>query len=126
MKKREADFGKQFRAYIRSQKGIPPAAYELKQTTINYINFNALQEHQENALLAATTNSGILYKAPDDSRGVKPFDFFFLSRSPAFVVVKFPQGFEGISIESWIQERATSNRKSLTYERAKAISSFSG
>lgn len=126
MKKREADFGKQFRAYIRSQKGIPPAAYELKQTTKNYIAFSALQDHQEHALLAVCSPTGLLYKAPDDSRGVKPFDFFFLSRSPAFVVVKFPQGFEGISIESWIQERENSTRKSLTYERAKAISSFSG
>lgn len=126
MKKREANFGKRFRAWVKSQKNMPPAAYELKQTTKDYISFDSLQEHQEHALLAVTTASGILYKAPDDSRGVKPFDFFFLSRSPAFVVVKFPKGFEGISIESWISEREKSTRKSLTYERAQRISSFSG
>jgi len=125
MKKREADFGKQFRAWVKNQKDLPSAAFELKQTTLNYISFSALQEHQEHALLAAAT-SGVLYKAPDDSRGVKPFDFFFIKRAPAFVVIKYPQGFEGISIENFIAERSQSTRKSLTYERAHQISSFSG
>ena len=125
MKKREADFGKQFRAWVRAQKDLPSAAFELKQTTIDYISFSALQDHQEAALLAATS-SGLLYKAPDDSRGVKPFDFFYLKRTPAFVVIKYPKGFEGITIENFIAEREKSNRKSLTHDRARLISSFSG
>lgn len=125
MKKREADFGKQFRAWVRAQKDLPSAAFELKQTTIDYISFSALQDHQEAALLAATT-TGLLYKAPDDSRGVKPFDFFYLKRTPAFVVIKYPNGFEGITIENFIAEREKSNRKSLTHDRARLISSFSG
>ena len=125
MKKREADFGKMFRHWVKSQPQLPSAAFELKQTTLNYISFSALQEHQEHALLAAST-SGILFKLPDDSRGVKPFDYFYLKRAPAFVVIKYPQGFEGISIEIFILEREKSARKSLTYERAKEISSFSG
>ena len=125
MKKREADFGKQFRAWVKAQRDLPSAAFELKQTTKDYISFSDLQEHQEFALLAAST-SGILYKAPDDSRGVKPFDFFYLKRAPAFVVIKYPKGFEGIAIEIFILEREKSTRKSLTYERAKQISSFSG
>ena len=125
MKKREADFGKQFRAWVRAQKDLPSAAFELKQTTIDYISFSALQDHQEAALLAATS-SGLLYKAPDDSRGVKPFDFFYLKRTPAFVVIKYPKGFEGITIENFIAEREKSNRKSLTHDRAKLISTFSG
>jgi hypothetical protein len=125
MKKREADFGKQFRAWVRAQKDLPSAAFELKQTTIDYISFSALQDHQEAALLAATT-TGLLYKAPDDSRGVKPFDFFYLKRVPAFVVIKYPNGFEGITIENFIAEREKSNRKSLTHAKASEISSFSG
>ena len=126
MKKREADFGKQFRAWVRKQTLIPSSAFELKQTTKDYIAFDALQGHQEVALLAASRNNGILYKAPDDSRGVKPFDFFFLRAAPAFVVIKYPQGFEGIDIETFIMERERSTRKSLTYERAHQISVFSG
>jgi len=125
MKKREADFGKQFRAWVKSQKDLPSAAFELKQTTKDYISFSALQDHQEIALLAVSS-SGLLYKAPDDSRGVKPFDFFYLKRAPAFVVIKYPKGFEGIAIENFIAERERSQRKSLTYDRAKLISSFSG
>lgn len=125
MKKREAEFGKQFRAWIKAQKDLPSSAFELKQTTIDYISFSALQEHQEYALLAAS-REGLLYKAPDDSRGVKPFDFFYIKKAPAFVVIKYPKGFEGIAIENFIAEREKSQRKSLTYERAKQISTFSG
>ncbi len=125
MKKREADFGKRFRAWIRSQSDMPCAAFELKQTLIDYIPFSALQEHQEFALLAAAGRTGILYKIGDDSRGVKPFDFFHLRRSEAFVVIKYPKGFEVIAIENFIAERDRSTRKSLTYERAQAISTFS-
>jgi hypothetical protein len=124
MHKREANFGKQFRAWMRSQD-LPSAAFELKQTTSNSIAFNALQEHQEFALLASKSPTGLLYKAPDDSRGVKPFDFFYLKESLAFVVVRYPKGFVVIAIEDWIDERNRSERKSLTYERAVDISTFS-
>ena len=124
--KREANFGKQFRAWVKSQKDMPPAAFELKQTLIDYIPFSALQEHQEYALLAACGKEGILYKIGDDSRGVKPFDFFYLARAEAYVGIKYPKGFEVITIENFIAERERSVRKSLTYERAQAISTFSG
>lgn len=123
MKKREADFGIQFRSWIRSQKGMESAAFELKQTTKDSIPFSDLKEHQENALLAASS-SGILYKAPDDSRGVKPFDYFYLRQSPAYVFIRFPDGFVGISIDKFIKERARSKRKSLTYTRAAQIADF--
>ena len=125
MAKREANFGLLFRRWLKSQKNMPSAAFELKQTTKHYIPFNALAEHQENALLAVNSSKGILYKAPDDSRGVKPFDYFFLSRSCAFVVIRYPNTFEVIPIDSWIMEREKSHRKSLTSERARQISTIS-
>ncbi len=126
MRKREADFGKRFRAWVKAQSDMPPAAFELKQTLIDYIPFSALQEHQEYALLAASGRSGILYKIGDDSCGIKPFDFFYLARAEAYVVIKYPKGFEVITIENFIAERERSTRKSLTHERAMAISTFSG
>lgn len=125
MKKREANFGKRFRAWVKAQTDLPSSAFELKQTTKNYISFSALQEHQEYALLAAC-GPGLLYKAPDDSCGVKPFDFFYIKRASAFVVIKYPKGFEVIEIQNFITERERSGkRKSLTYERAQAISTYS-
>jgi hypothetical protein len=119
MKKREAEFGKQFRSWLTLQH-FPCAAFELKQTITNAIRFDALKEHQENALFAAIS-SGILYKAPDDSRGVKPFDFFYLRGAKAYVVIKYPSGFVVINIYNFIGERERSTGKSLSWERAQEI-----
>lgn len=123
--KREAHFGNKFRAWLRSQKDFPSSAFELKQTTIDYIPFSDVQEHQVYALLASKTREGILYKAPDDSRGVKPFDFFYLHKSCAFVVIKYPKSAEVIDIDVFLMEKERSTRKSLTSKRAQEISSFS-
>lgn len=125
MKKREAQFGNRFRAWMRAQKDFPASAFELKQTQKDYIPFDDVQEHQVNALLAAKTRAGILYKAPDDSRGVKPFDFFYLQKCCAFVVIKFPKKAEVIDIDTFLMEKERSKRKSLTSERANQISTFS-
>lgn len=123
--KREANFGLLFRKWWKTQEDMPSAAFELKQTTIDYISFSALQEHQEIALLASKSRKGILYKAPDDSRSVKPFDYFHLARAMAYVVIRYPKGFEVIDIDTFLLERDRSQRKSLTHERARRISTFS-
>ena len=61
-------------------------AFELKQTQTDSISFSAVKEHQIDALLAASSSKGLLYKGPDDSAGVKPFDFFYLRYADAFVI----------------------------------------
>ncbi len=124
MKKREADFGSTFRHWLRANP-LLNAAFELKQTTGNSIPFSVVKDHQVAALQAADSDVGILYKAPDDSRGVKPFDFFYLRRALAFIVIKYPKFFVIIDIETFIKERdVISKRKSLTAGRAKEIASF--
>jgi len=125
MKKREALFGNRFRSWLRAQKDFPASAFELKQTTIDYIPFSDVQDHQVAALLAAKTRLGILYKAPDDSHGVKPFDFFYLQRCSAFVVIKYPKSAEVIDIDVFLMEKERSTRKSLTSKKAQEISTFS-
>lgn len=72
-------------------------------------------------LTAASTYLGLLYKAPDDSRGVKPFDLFYLKNAGAWIVVKYPGQFSVISKDAFISERNRSKEKSLTKERAEAI-----
>ena len=121
MKKREANFGLQFRAWMRAQKRMKSAVFELKQTMKDSIPFNALEEHQENALLAASGKEGVLYKIPDDSRSVKPFDYGFHRRVPAYIVIKYPQGFVIIPVRDFIAERERSDRRSLTWDRAKEL-----
>lgn len=123
--KREANFGKQFRAWVKAQPKLRSAAFELKQTTGTSLPFSAVQEHQICALQAVKT-SGLLYKAPDDSRGIKPFDFFYLKHAPAYVVIKYPQGFVVIDVDIFCDEKERSTRKSLTWERSLELAVFRG
>lgn len=121
MKKREADFGTLFRHWLKANPMIS-AAFELKQVKSNAMPFSAVKEHQIDALMAVQSKQGILYKAPDDSRGIKPFDFFYLRNALAFIVIKYPKFFVLIEPEDFIKERdVLSKRKSLTSARAKAI-----
>lgn len=122
MIKREANFGTLFRHWLRANPFMTSAAFELKQTRTDSISFNDVQEHQIDALVAARGAMGILYKAPDDSRGVKPFDFFYLREAKAFVVIKYPKCFCLVPVEKFILEKASSVRRSLTSARAREIS----
>ena len=112
----ESSFSTLFRHWVRSHP-MPSAAFELKQTKTNSLPFSAVKEHQIDALLAASRR-GLLYKAPDDSRGKKPFDFFYLSCVYSYVVIKYDDLFCLIDIERFIKEEKRSKRRSLTKERA--------
>lgn len=120
MIKREAKFTELFRHYLKAHP-MYSAAFELKQTIKDYISFNVVKEHQVDALMAAKTK-GILYKIPDDSIGIKPFDMVYLKNSPAYVVIKYPNFFCIIDIETFLLEKQRSKKKSLSSSRAKEIS----
>ncbi len=121
MKKREADFTILFRHWLKANP-MYSGAFELKQTTKNCLPFSDVKEHQLDALLAVKSKHGLLYKAPDDSRGVKPFDLFYLRNAFAYVVIKFPKSFHIIDAEMFKDEQKISKRKSLTEIRAFQIS----
>lgn len=124
MKKREASFADRFGRWIRSNGRLMGSGpYEIKSSRgRDYVPFSAVEEHQEAALLACTTDTGFWYKISDESRGFKPFDGFFFRNSPAFLVFDYPEFFAIMHIGSFVRERAASIRKSLTSERAKDIS----
>lgn len=116
MKKREASFQTQFNLWLREHyEGS--GAFELKQTQTDSIPFSAVKEHQIAGLLASKHGT-LIYKIPDETRSFKPFDSFILRNTPAFVVIKYPQGFVIIDVDIFVQESTTSTRKSLTYSRA--------
>lgn len=120
--KREADFTLTFRHWVKAQMPFTaPCAIEIKQTRSNRLRFDAVQEHQLEALNAARSYIGLLYKAPDDSRGVKPFDMFFLRNAGAFIVIKYPGQFSVIGYDAFMAEKAKSKEKSLTKEKAEEI-----
>ena len=120
MTKREARFTVYFRHWLKAHPALS-AVFELKQTRTDSIAFNAVEPHQLNALLAAKGDQGVIYKIPDDSRGVKPFDISYHRLSDAYVVVKFPSCFVIIDATAWNFEQNHTTRKSLTLTRAKEI-----
>jgi len=118
--RREANFQTYFRHWLKENPMLS-GAFELKQTITSSIPFASVKEHQVNALLASKSKTGILYKVGDDSIGAKPFDFFYLSKAFAWVVIKYPTAFFIIDIETFVLESKRSVRRSLTYTRAKDI-----
>lgn len=121
--KREAKFTNLFRHWLKTQD-LESAAFELKQTINKSLPFNAIKEHQINALQAAQSDNGLLYKAPDDSRGIKPFDLFYLRNAKSYVVIKYPSCFCVIDVNMFCYEAKTSDRNSLTDIRARKIADY--
>lgn len=99
------------------------AAFELKQTQGPSIPFSDVKDHQVAALLAVKEGT-FVWKIPDCGFQ-NPFDSFCMTKCPAYVVIFYPLSAEIIPIEGFILERERSKRKSLTYDRAKAISVMS-
>lgn len=122
MIKHEANFTNLFRHWLMANP-MWSAGFELKQTKSDSIRFDAVQRHQLDALTAAGEGEkGLLYKAPDDSRGAKPFDLFYLRNADAYVVIRYPGFFCLIDYDVFKkEEKRTKTRKSLTSERAKKI-----
>lgn len=125
MSYKEKDFQTDFSRWVKRVWGMT-GAFELKVSTGLSLPFSAVKDHQVAALLLAE-GQGIVYKIPDDSIGQKPFDAFCLANSQSWVVVMFRSRDRGqkeffmIPIGIWIKEIESSNRKSLTEERARVI-----
>lgn len=95
------------------------AVFELKITNGKSIRFDAVVEHQENALYAAK-HGNVVFKIPDCGFQ-NPFDSFMAVQIPAYVVLMFhakQKDFVMVDIDDWLREKQESTRKSLTEERA--------
>lgn len=99
------------------------AAFELKLCRGNSLPFSAVAPHQIEAL-KAVNEGGLVYKIPDMGYQT-PFDAFALFNAPAFVVIKYKDSFELITISNFLYARDKSKRKSLTYAEAKKLSTIS-
>lgn len=122
--RREAQFQTLFRHWLMANKGkFTNAAFELKQTTGDSLPYSALAEHQEAYLEAVQhPTQGVLYKIPDDSRGIKPFDFVYLKMAQSWIVIRFPKFFCVIEYDNFLGFKLLSKRKSITSEEARRIS----
>lgn len=128
MIKSEAKFQTLFNHWLKAEffgrHSQPSAIFELKHTRgKDYLPFSAVEEHQINALMAAST-SGLIYKISDESQGYKPFDCFALRKCDAYIAIKYPSFFVLITIKSFMEEKKRSNEKSLSDWRASSIATF--
>lgn len=117
---KEADFQTRFSLWLKYHNE-GSAAYELKLTKDPSLAFNAVQPHQIRALQLAK-HKKMVHKIADFGMLQKPFDCFVLSGVPAYVVVQFwkprEKTFFMIDVDDYVREMETSNRKSLTPDRA--------
>lgn len=109
--------------------------FELKLCKTKSIRFDAVKEHQEEALFMAS-GTGLFHKIPDFPmfagsktrfNSKKPFDFFYLKNTPAYVVICFyvPRVRKTcyyIFIRDWVMARLKSVKKSITEEEIIKIS----
>lgn len=119
LNKREASWTTTvFRKWLE-QKGMT-GVFEIKYSTGESLPFDAVKDHQVWNLLKVRHQT-FVYKIPDLGEKA-PFDMFSMKEMPAYVVIKYPKGVAIIPIDIWCSESSRSKRRSLTWERAKELS----
>lgn len=122
LNKKEADFGIEFRRWW--EKHPLEGEIELKDTRgKNSLPFSAFSSDQEAVARMATEGRGVLVRRAQGTVGGA--DYSGLVRAPYWIVVRFPKGFEVISVGTFLLEKSKSRRKSLTSARAREISTIS-
>ena len=114
----ERTFQSQFNKFVKSSFKRT-AAYELKvcKTSLPFTN---VKEHQLQGLWHAK-HDGLVYKIVDCGYQ-NPFDAVSLYGVEAYIVIRYASGnWYMIDIDTFLQEKKTSIRKSLTEERCKEI-----
>lgn len=119
--KREANFQTTFNHWLKNVYK-KTAAFELKQTKTDSIPFSAVVPHQI-ASLEQVRHGTFVFKIPDAGYQ-NPFDCFCMTEMPAYVVIKYPKGVVIIPIDTFVLESKRSKRRSLTWDRAKQLSTI--
>lgn len=112
--------------------------FELKLCKGNSLPYNAVKEHQIEALLDISTGKGLFHKISDVPvswvkgnriRGTlaKPFDCFYIKRYPAYIGICYykprqPKKVYLIDIQIFISLKIMDDRKSLTEDKANKVS----
>ena len=130
---KESNIQTLFSKYLEANRPEGPRAYELKLCKGTSLAFNAVREHQVEALVAAATAHGLYHKITDQPvswtkantrfNRPKPFDCFFISRAKAYIAICFyvprkPKKLIMINIFDWNRCKGVSERKSITKEMA--------
>jgi len=120
--KREAEFATKFSHWARANWDVKnnPAYFEYKVSLTNSLPFSAVSEKQ----YANLQINKFYFKFSDFDRMGTPFDAVFFC-GKGYIVVQYyrPRNKEFfiIKIEDFLIEKDSSNRKSLTEDRAREI-----
>ena len=121
-KHKEADTGLKFRKWWQLKGKNAP--YEMKDTRgTDSFPFSELSPEQEAFAVACGTDKGVLIRVEKGTIGSP--DYVGFRNTVAYIVIKFKSGMEVITIENFLHTRDTCGRKSLTYNKARNISSLS-
>ena len=120
-KTKEFDLYEKFRSWFFKRK-MPVGDYELKDSRgKNYISYREITDEQIDSALRTESLKGNLTRIINGTPGAP--DYTYRRHSQAFFVIRFPQSIEVITVGNLLFEKAK-GKKSLTYERAKAISTM--
>ncbi len=123
MKKLESKWQTVFNKYLRQRRAEGRPLYgifELKNTEIDSIPFNCLEDGQKEGL-PAVEKEGLIWKLSDADPRLKPGDCISTPPLTAYIVIKYPKKFIIIPIQTFFKEEKESERKSLTLERAEEL-----
>ena len=121
MPNNESDDSVLFRHWIKANPQFS-CSLEMKTTHTDSIAFKEVKQEQLDWGEAISGPKGALIRVVGTSG--EP-DYIWCRNMPAYIVIRYPKSFELISVGTFILEKERSKRKSLTFERAKEISTKS-
>ena len=127
---KEKDIQSKFKN-INKKEGL----FELKLCKGTSLPFDAVDDHQIEALLNGSSDRGVYHKISDAPFGhsggfrfhkPKPFDCFYFKNVPAYVVIcwyipRKKKAFHYIPVRSFIGKREAVERKSITEQMSAEI-----
>lgn len=120
MIKHETKASELFRHWLKANPYFT-SSFEMKDTRgKNSLPFSDVPQEQIDWGMAIKSPKGVLIRTQSVSNGMP--DYIYLRGEPAWIVVKYPTAIEIIDVETFAMERDRSKAKSLTHERARAIS----
>ena len=121
MIKRESVFAIKFRHWIKANP-MYNCTFEHKDTRDkNYFPFSELKQKQIDWALAVKSDKGVLMR---NIGGSGEPDYNYYRNAFAWIVIKYPKGFVIIDIDTFLIEKESSKRKSLTWDRALKIATI--
>lgn len=125
---KESNIQSLFTAYIKQNRPQRSEVYELKIVKGKNLPFNALADHQRDALLRSSVSGGNYWKIPDTAAisgftSPKPYDCQYIVRAKAYVcpcwyIPRKRKTLYKITIQEWMRIQGVTQRKSITEDMA--------